>query len=209
MSATQGDVLRPLRVGLTGGIGSGKSTVAAHLLRCGAAVMDADAISRRLTAAQGLGIPAILREFGPIAIAPDGAMNRDHMRALVFSDPGAKRRLEQIIHPLVGQENERLVQHAMDAGHRCLVFDIPLLVESAHWRPTVDRVLVVDCLPETQIARVRARNGLTRDAVRAIIAQQATRQQRLAAADTVIFNDDLSLVDLQTLIDQLAKNFGL
>lgn len=198
-----------VRLGLTGGIGSGKSTVAARLGARGAAVIDADAISRSVTAPGGLGIPAIASAFGADFVTAEGAMDRERMRALVFQDPQAKRRLEHIIHPLVGQENQRLAQAALDGGARCLVFDIPLLVESAHWRTRLDRVLVVDCTEETQIRRVMARNALPRETVLSIMASQAPRTRRLAAADMVIFNDGVGLDALHAEVDEVAKCFGL
>jgi dephospho-CoA kinase len=201
--------MRPWRIGLTGGIGSGKSTVAAILEQQGAAVMDADAIARRLTAVHGKAIPAILGEFGAGVIASNGAMDRDAVRQLVFQDPQAKQRLEHILHPMVGQETERLAQQALAQGKACLVFDIPLLVESTHWRQRLDHVLVIDCAPETQIQRVTARNGLAREAVQAIIANQASRATRLAAADTVLFNEGITLDALKLQVYGLAKSFGL
>ena len=197
------------RLGLTGGIGSGKSTVATLLAQLGAAVLDADAISRALTAPAGLAIGPIREAFGAEFITPAGALNREHMRALVFSDPGAKQRLEAIIHPLVARTTSQQALAAQLAGKRCLVFDVPLLVESGHWRQKVDRVLVVDCLPETQISRVTARNALSREAVLAIMASQARRETRLQAADAVIFNDTLSLDDLAGEARALAASFGL
>jgi len=200
---------RPVRIGLSGGIGSGKSTVAARLAHHGAAIMDADAISRQITAPGGLGMAAIAETFGAAMVTAEGAMDRDRMRALVFSDPTAKRRLESIIHPLVGQENERLAQQAVERGQWCLVFDVPLLVESAHWRPRLDHVLIVDCEPDTQVQRVMQRNGLSREAVCAIMANQAPRARRLSAADTVIFNDGIDLAGLHALVGQVAKSFGL
>jgi len=199
----------PFHVGLTGGIGSGKSTVAALLARLGAAVIDADAIARQLTAPDGLAMPAIAQQFGPDFVTPEGALNRDRMRALAFTDPGAKKNLEAIIHPLVAEETARQTGAAEQAGHPCLVFDVPLLVESARWRQKVDHVLVVDCLPETQITRVMARNGLTRAAVEAIIAAQSQRLRRLQAADSVIFNDGLTLQGLSTEVAMLAPRFKL
>ncbi len=199
----------PFHVGLTGGIGSGKSTVAALLARLGAAVIDADAIARQLTAPDGLAMPAIAQQFGPDFVTPKGALNRDRMRALAFTDPGAKKNLEAIIHPLVAEETARQTGAAEQAGHPCLVFDVPLLVESARWRQKVDHVLVVDCLPETQITRVMARNGLTRAAVEAIIAAQSQRLRRLQAADSVIFNDGLTLQGLSTEVAMLAPRFKL
>lgn len=199
----------PARLGLTGGIGSGKSTVAARLAYWGAAVIDADAISRSVTARGGCGVAAIAEAFGPEFVTADGAMDRDRMRALVFQDPRAKQRLESIIHPLVGQENQRLAQEALDGGASCLVFDIPLLVESAHWRTRLDHVLVVDCTEATQVQRVVARNALPRETVLAIIASQASRQARRAAADTVIFNDGIGLDSLHAEVDEAARAFGL
>ena len=201
---------QPVRLGLTGGIGSGKSTVAAFLAQAGAAVMDADAISRTLTQAGGLAIPAILAEFGETLITPDGAMNRDAMRALVFSNPSTKRQLEAIIHPLVAQALQAQTQAAMEAGKLCLVFDVPLLVESGErWRRQVDWVCVVDCQTETQIQRVMARNSLARPEIEAIMAQQASRAQRLAHADVVIYNDGLDLDQLQTAVHDMLARFGL
>ena len=198
-----------LRLGLTGGIGSGKSTVAALLGQQGAAIIDADAISRSVTAAGGLAIKAIANEFGPEFVGLDGALERDRMRALVYADAGARKRLEAIVHPLVGQEIERQSQAAVRAGCGCLVFDVPLLVESGHWRQKVDRVLVIDCTPAVQIARVMARNGLTREAVEKIIASQALREARLRVADAVVFNDQLDLGQLAHKVKQFGQRFGL
>lgn len=191
----------PLRIGLTGGIGSGKSTVGQMLHERGAAVIDADAIARSVTAAHGAAMSAIAQTFGADFITPDGALNRERMRAHVFSHPEAKQALEAIIHPLVAQETQRQAQHAIANGHHTLVFDVPLLVESgARWRAQVDRVLVVDCLEETQIQRVMARNGWKREAVQAIISAQASRTQKLAAADWVIDNEGISLEALRTRV---------
>lgn len=197
------------RLGLTGGIGSGKSTVARILVGCGAALVDADAISRQLTAPGGAAIGELARQFGPQVITADGAMDRDRMRQLAFSDPAIKGRLEAIIHPLVSEESARQARAAAAAGRGCIVFDIPLLVESGRWRRQLDRVLVVDCLEETQIARVMARNALPREMVLKIIAGQASRAQRLAAADACICNDGLSLQDLERQVRRLASSFGL
>jgi dephospho-CoA kinase len=198
-----------VRIGLTGGIGSGKSTVLEMLAQLGAAVIDADAISRATTATGGAAIPAIAQQFGGDFITPQGALDRDRMRERAYADPAARRQLEQIIHPLVGHESERQVQAALAAGVPCIVFDIPLLVESGRWRSRVDRVLVVDCSPETQVSRVVARSGLKPEEVRAIIAAQATREQRLAAADFVICNDGLSLEQLRDKVVQTARRLGL
>ncbi len=201
---------KPLRLGLTGGIGSGKSTVASILASAGAAVMDADAISRSLTLPGGRAIPAILAEFGEQLIAPDGAMDRDAMRALVFSNPQSKRQLEAIIHPLVGQVLQEESHAALAAGHACLVYDVPLLVESGdRWRRQVDWVCVVDCEVETQIQRVMRRNQLSRAEIERIISQQASRQQRLDCADAVIFNEGIDLAHLKQLVHEMMARFGL
>ena len=198
-----------VRIGLTGGIGSGKSTVARVLTKCGAAVIDADAISRQLTAPGGLAIPAIASQFGNQFVTAEGAMNRDLMRQLAFDDPVSRYRLESIIHPLVRDEVIAQTGRAIAAGRTCLVFDIPLLVESGRWRQDVDRVLVIDCSEVTQIDRVTTRNKFTRETVQKIIAGQATRDQRRAAADICIYNDGVSLESLDALIRQLARSFGL
>jgi dephospho-CoA kinase len=201
---------KPLRLGLTGGIGSGKSTVASILARAGAAVMDADAISRSLTQPGGRAIPAILAEFGETLISPDGAMDREAMRALVFSNPSSKRQLEAIVHPLVGQVLQEQSHAAVAAGHACLVYDVPLLVESGdRWRRQVDWVCVVDCEVETQIQRVMARNQLGRADIERIISQQASRQQRLTCADAVIFNEGIDLAHLEHLVHEMMARFGL
>lgn len=187
----------PLRIGLTGGIGSGKSTVAQMLAGLGACVIDADAIVRRLTDAQGPAMPAIAEQFGAEFVNHEGALDRDRMRAHVFAQASAKDALEAIIHPLVAQEINGQAQAAMTEGFATLVFDIPLLVESGRrWREQVDRVLVIDCPVETQIQRVMARSQFSRETVEKIIAAQATRNQRLHAADWVIDNDQLSLAEL-------------
>ena len=198
-------------LGLTGGIGSGKSTVAQMLAVQGAAIIDADAISRATTAAGGAALPSIARQFGAHLISTDGALNRTAMRALVFDDADARQRLEAIIHPLVAQETDRQARLALDAGRRLLVFDVPLLVESgARWRAKVDRVLVIDCDSATQIGRVMARNALPRDQVEQIVAAQASRAQRLAAADLVIFNGAGVTQDaLRAQAARLAQTFGL
>ncbi len=198
-----------MRVGLTGGIGSGKSTVAQMLTQLGAAVIDADAISRATTAAGGAAIAAIAQRLGPQFITAEGALDRTLMRERAYADPQARKLLEEIVHPLVGQESARQVQAALDAGMPCIVFDIPLLVESGRWRAQVDRVLVIDCSPQTQVERVVARSALDPDAVRAIMAAQAPRARRLAAADIVICNDGISLEQLRDKVVQAAAGFGL
>jgi len=176
-----------LRIGLTGGIGSGKSTVTALLAQHGAAVVDTDAIARQLTLPGGAAIESIRAAFGADFVDPGGALDRARMRALAFSDPAAKRRLEAILHPLIGTETERQAGNARAAP--AVVFDVPLLVESGRWRARVDKVLVIDCLEDTQVRRVVARSGWSAPAVQAVLAQQASRAQRRACADAVIFND--------------------
>ena len=198
------------RIGLTGGIGSGKSTVARALCTLGAVLIDADVISRNATAAGGAAIPSIRTAFGAAFIDTDGALDRDRMRALVFEDASARTRLEAIVHPLVGAEIAVQTAAAQAANARCVLFDVPLLVESGgRWAAQVDAVWVCDCRVETQIERVMQRNRLSRDAVESIIASQASRAQRLAAADVVIYNDGVSLDRLARTVTQAAKSFGL
>ena len=200
---------RPPRLGLTGGIGSGKSTVARILAEQGAAVIDADAIARSVTAAGGAAMPAIRAQFGPEALLADGSLNRDWMRQRVFADPQARQQLEAITHPLIGQLTQQHADAAEAAGAPLLVFDVPLLVESGHWRERVDYVLVVDCTEETQIQRVMARNGLERSAIEKIMAAQATRAQRRAAADWVIYNESADLAALRGKVLSISASLPL
>ena len=172
-------------IGLTGGIGSGKSTVADAFAALGAGVVDTDQVAHRLTAPNGDAMPAIVAEFGPSVVAPTGAMDRSAMRRLVFSDPLARRRLEAILHPMIGAETTRALE-AVDGPYRIVV--VPLLVEGRHWRSRVDRVLVVDCPRALQIERVIQRSGLTLEQIEAILGAQATREERLSQADDVIDN---------------------
>lgn len=189
-----------MRIGLTGGIGSGKSTVAALLVRHGAALVDTDAIARAIAQPGGAAMPAIEAAFGPTVLDADGGLDRARMRTIVFSDTDARKRLEAIMHPLIGLETER---QAAAAGDAPIVFDVPLLVESRRWRGLVDRVLVVDASEATQLQRVVARSGWTPEAVQAVIAQQAPRSARRAAADAVIYNDGLDLQQLAREVQQL------
>jgi dephospho-CoA kinase len=188
-------------IGLTGGIGSGKSTVAALLVREGCHLVDTDAIARELTLAGGAAVPAIAQAFGASLIDASGALDRAAMRALAFADAGAKARLESILHPLIGAEAAR--RAALAAG-RAVLFDVPLLAESRHWRGRVDRVLVVDCGSATQVERVAARPGWSEQAARQVIAQQVPREARRAIADAVIFNDGVSLDALGQEVRALA-----
>ncbi len=180
-------------IGLTGGIGSGKSTVAACLVECGAVLVDTDAIARTLTAPGGAAIPALTEVFGANILTPQGALDRDQMRQRAFSDPASKAHLEAVLHPLIGAEAMR---QAQAAGRRTVVFDVPLLAESRHWRARVQRVLVVDCDAATQRERVLQRAGWSEEAVARVIAQQASRTQRRAIADAVLFNQGLTLQEL-------------
>ena len=188
------------RVGLTGGIGSGKSTVAALLVKHGATLIDADAIAREIAQPGGVAVAAIREAFGPKALDASGGLDRAAMRARAFADPVIKRRLEAILHPLIGLETQRRDDAAGDAVR---VFDVPLLAESAHWRGRVGRVLVVDCSEVTQIARVTQRAGWSSDTVQAVVAQQASRGRRRACADAVIHNDGISLDELAAQVAAL------
>jgi dephospho-CoA kinase len=202
----------PIRLGLTGGIGSGKSTVANLMQQLGATVIDADALSKQATASGGAAMPLIEKEFGLAMVSSDGSLNRDAMRQLIVSNPMAKAQLEAIVHPAVGQSiaNQQLL--AVQAGVALMVLDIPLLVESGRWRAQLDQVVVVDCTEATQLQRVLARpssQGWTQQQVQHIISLQATRKQRLAAADAVICNDGIDLQTLHTHVAQLARQFEL
>ena len=172
-------------VGLTGGIGSGKSAAAAQFARLGATVVDTDAIARELTERGGAALPHIKSLFGEAFLTPEGAMDRDAMRSRVFSDPVAKQALEGLLHPMIRAEGERRMAAAQGAY---VLYVVPLLVESGDYRERVDRVLVVDCPEELQLERVRARSGLPEREVRSIMAQQVSRAARLAAAHDVIDN---------------------
>ncbi|TXC88546.1 dephospho-CoA kinase [Paraburkholderia azotifigens] len=191
-------------VGLTGGIGSGKSTVADLFAKRGVTLVDTDVIAHRVTAPNGPAMPAIAAEFGSSFVAADGSLDRARMRALVFSDETARKRLEAITHPLIRAETERQRQQA--SGPYVMVV-VPLLVESGSWKARVNRVLAIDCSVETQIERVMRRNAFTREQVLAIIARQATREARLAAADDVIINDARSLEQLDVDVDQLHRTY--
>ncbi|MFC0400453.1 dephospho-CoA kinase [Paraburkholderia rhizosphaerae] len=192
-------------VGLTGGIGSGKSFVAQRFAARGVPIVDTDAIAHRITAPNGIAMPAIASEFGASFVAQDGSLDRARMRTLVFSDETARRRLEAITHPLIRAETERERQQASGPY---VVIVVPLLVESGTWKGRVDRVLVIDCSIDTQIVRVMSRNAFTREQVLAIIARQATRDARLAAADDVIVNDNLPLESLDARVDELHRLYA-
>lgn len=184
------------KIGLTGGIGSGKSRVADFFASWGAAIIDTDVIAHQLTAPGGAAIEPIRQHFGADVIAPTGALDREAMRDLVFASPQARRQLEGIIHPLIGSVTKRRAELAQGCY---LVFVVPLLVESGRWRDQVDRICVVDCDPATQVARVKARSGLTSEAIGRIMSAQASREARLAVADDVVVNDG------QTNVEQLER----
>lgn len=194
------------RIGLTGGIGSGKSTVARLLVECGACLVDTDAIARALTLAGGAALPALAAAFGPAIVGSDGAMDRTRMRDLAFADRATKARLEAILHPMIGAEAWR---EAAAAGSATVVFDVPLLTESSHWRERCERILVVDCSEDTQVQRVMLRSGWAEAAVRAVIAQQAARPRRRAVADAVIHNDGLTLQALAQEVRALWQAWAL
>ena len=189
-------------MGVTGGIGSGKSTVAGFMGECGATVVDADALSRELTSPGGRAIPAIEAAFGREMIDSQGGLDRAAMRQLVFTDAGARLRLESLVHPLIWQEIDRRRDAARGAGVRLLVFDVPLLVEMPRWRPLLDTVLVVDCSPATQRSRVMARNGMDASEVQRIMDAQAARGLRLACADHVLSNEGICLSELRRQSEQ-------
>jgi dephospho-CoA kinase len=192
----------PLKIGLTGGIGSGKSTVASMLVRLGATLVDTDAIARALTAAHGAALPALEREFGRSAFNADGSLDRAAMRSRAFADATVRHRLEAVLHPLIGTEAQR---QADAATGEMLLFDVPLLAESAHWRARVHRVLVIDCSTETQLARVMTRPGWTRESAANAVAAQAPREIRRAIADAVMVNDGITLPELQAHTEALWR----
>lgn len=197
------------RVGLTGGIGSGKSTVAMFMQELNVQIIDADALARISTQSGGVAIPAIREAFGPAVIGADGAMDRQRMRQMVFNNPSAKRTLESIIHPLVGEGIQTAADQAWQTGYRQVVIDIPLLVESVHWRRVLDTVIVVDCPVEEQIERVMKRSGLSRLEVQVIIDSQASRHRKLSCADAVVSNSRISLSQLAASVERLIQELGL
>lgn len=196
---------QPKRLGLTGGIGSGKSTVSNMFAAWGAVVIDADVISRSLTAANGAAIERIKLDFGANMVSSDGSLNRNRMRDLVFADARTKKTLENIIHPLIKLEMQRQEEFAIASKAQLIVYDIPLLIESQNWRDRLTKILVVDCLEHTQISRVMHRNTLKQVDVEKIIANQASRKMRNSAADIVIFNDSITVEQLREQVMHAAQ----
>lgn len=193
-----GRQLPPFSIGLTGGIGCGKSTVANIFSALGAAIIDTDVIAHSLTAPKGIAIGAIRATFGDSFITPEGAMDRAAMRSLVFNDAAARKKLEAILHPLIRAETARAVDTTPGIYP---IFVVPLLLESPQWRNRTTRIVVVDCTEETQITRVMARSQMTREEVMAIMAAQTSRAIRLEKADDIIHNDG----DTQALQPQIAQ----
>ena len=191
-----------VRIGLTGGIGSGKTTAAAILQQFGAQVLDADAVARSLGAPGGAAVPGVLAAFGSAMLTADGALDRAALRERVFADPAARHLLESLLHPLIAAALE--AQAAVSAAST-LVFDIPLLAESRHWRARVDRILVIDCETSTQLERVCRRPGWSEATSRHAIAAQAPRAARRSIADAVVYNDGVSLEQLQAALQAVWR----
>lgn len=192
-------------IGLTGGIGSGKTTVADMFAARGVPVIDTDLIAHQITAPGGVAMPLIEGTFGPEYVAADGSLDRVKMRTRVFSDNAAKAQLESITHPLIRAESERQRNAARGAYH---IVVVPLLIEAGERASKVQRILVVDCPMDTQIERVIRRNGFTREQALSIIARQATREARLAAADDVVANDSAATLEtLQREVDALHARY--
>jgi len=183
-------------IGLTGGIGCGKSKATEIFAQLGAGVVDTDVISRELTAAGGAAMKAVATEFGRDYVLPDGGLDRPRMRALVFTDSAAKRKLESILHPLIRAASHQRIGAATEPY---VILIVPLLLETGAYRELLDRILVVDCDEDQQVARTMARSGLTEDEVRAIMAAQLPRSERLKRADDVLHNDD----DIKSLHSQI------
>lgn len=193
-------------VGLTGGIGSGKTAVSDTLQQLGAAVVDTDRIAHNLTAPGGAAIESIRKQFGPGSIEHDGRMNRAYMRELVFEKPSARKELESILHPMI---RDHAIEALSQGEAPYWVLVVPLLAEKGIWTDLMNNILVVDCDVETQVARVKARNGWPEAQIRAIIASQASREQRLALATHVLVNDqeiEKLEAEIKKLHDEFIKN---
>jgi dephospho-CoA kinase len=206
LTALKGQI--PL-IGLTGGIGSGKSEVAKRLASLGATVIDSDQIAHDITVPHGAAIAPIQARFGPDLLAADGSLDRSKMRRLAFNDPSVLQSLEAITHPLIHAETLRQASQAHQNGALYLVFMVPLLVESGYWPQIIDHLVVVDCPPELQIERVMQRSKLDRSQIEQIMSKQASREDRLAAADTILLNDgslDKLIPQIEALHQLIIKN---
>lgn len=199
-----------LHIGITGGIGSGKSTITSIWAeKTNAAIIDADKIARACTQAHGSAIAPIHRIFGSAFINTEGALDRKAMRDLILRSPQAKQTLEAIIHPIVLQQAQQLAQKALEENKRTILYDIPLLTESTHWRKRLHYVVVVDCEEETQIKRIVQRDHLAHDVARSILKQQASRLERRQIADAIVDNDsEMTLMQLHKQINTLIQHFA-
>ena len=191
-------------IGLTGGIGSGKTAVSDALAKLGAGVVDTDLIAHQITAPNGIAIPLIQKQFGAEYIASNGALDRDKMRSLVFSNPQARKSLEAITHPLIRSETARQTQELLQQSVPYLVFVVPLLIESGNWQELIDYLVVVDCSEEIQIERVMHRSNLPRNEVERMLKAQASRKERLERADFVIENQG-TLKELESEVIKLHQ----
>jgi dephospho-CoA kinase len=199
-----------LRLGLTGGIGSGKTSFGEFLCRPGMGLVDSDQIARQLTGPEGEAIGPIAQAFGPEYVDSTGALDRQRMRQLAYADPQSRAALEAIIHPLVSLHSQKQAAAAQAAGARVIIFDVPLLVESGRWAPRLDAVIVVDCPEDLQIQRVMARSALDRKTVEAIMKAQCPRDVRRASADIVVHNGHrCTLAELRHIAEETAALFGL
>jgi len=194
-------------VGITGGIGSGKSTIARLFAEKGAEIVEMDEIAHQLTAPDGKAMEAISKTFGEEFVNPDGSLNRAHMRELVFQDASARKKLEAILHPMIKEEAKKQARHSKG---KYIIYVIPLLTEQVVWQDMPDRILLVDCPEEIQIERVMIRNKMTKEQVKAIMAAQASRSERLAIADDIILNDTEmdKLLAKVTYLDSKYKKFA-
>jgi dephospho-CoA kinase len=201
--------LCPPRIGVTGGIASGKSTVSGHLVRFGGGLVDADLAYHNITKPGSSGLNVLSEAFGPRLVRDDGGLDREYLRTLVFSDPKLKKLLEAITHPLIQEEMNRTALEKIECGAAFLVYDIPLLAESGDWRASLDTILVVDCPQELQVSRILARNAWPLESIKKVIAAQSTRECRLKCADYVLFNHEVSFQTLGESVSDFALKFGL
>ena len=195
--------MTPLRVCLTGGIGSGKSTVARYLVQLDVPIIDADAISRSLTSPGGAGIEAIRDIFGDSFIDTEGGLHRDRMRDKIFSEPASKRALESILHPLI--EEKIATQASIQSGSDIIIFDIPLMLENGKWRSRMHRIIVVDCDENTQLQRVSQRPGWSSEMAKKAILQQASRCSRRACADIILNNQNIDFATLAHMVHEAVE----